>query len=70
MVWDAFSRDTVRKYWLLHDLMRGLAVRRMQGFAFAGTNLHRQQIGWDNQGQVWVNRGAEDWNASQHVLPH
>ncbi len=69
MVWDAFTRDTVRKYWLLHDLMRGLSLRRMQGFAFAGTNLHRQQIRWDNQGQVWVNRGEEDWNASQHVLP-
>ena len=58
MVWDAFSRDTVRKYWLLHDLMRGLALRRMQDFAFAGTNLHRQEIRWDKGGEVWVNRGG------------
>jgi len=69
MVWDAFTRDTVRKYWLLHDLMRGLALRRMQSFAFDGTNLHRQQIHWDNEGQVWINRGKDDWQASQHVLP-
>ena len=69
MVWDAFSRDTVRKYWLLHDLMRGLALRRMDGFAFAGGNLHRQEIRWANGGQVWVNRGAETWSASNHELP-
>ena len=69
MVWDAFSRDAVRKYWLLHDLMRGLVLRRMQSFAFEGTNLHRQQIHWDNDGQVWINRGEDDWQASQHVLP-
>ncbi|HOK46433.1 MAG TPA: DUF5696 domain-containing protein, partial [Bryobacteraceae bacterium] len=52
MVWDAFSRDTVRKYWLLHDAMRGLALRRMERFAFAGDNLHRHEIRWDNGGQV------------------
>ncbi len=69
MVWDAFSRDTVRKYWLLHDLMRGLALRRMDGFAFAGGNLHRQEIRWANGGQVWVNRGAENWSVSNHELP-
>ena len=23
----------------------------------------------DNGGLVWVNRGADDWNASEHVLP-
>ena len=69
MVWDAFSRDTVRKYWLLHDVMRGLALRRMQDFAFAGSNLHRQEIRWDKGGEVWVNRGGDDWNAAQHVLP-
>jgi hypothetical protein len=69
MVWDAFSRDTVRKYWLLHDLMRGLALRRMETFAFAGNNLHRQEIGWDKGGRVWVNRSAEDWTTAEHTLP-
>ena len=69
MVWDAFSRDTVRKYWLLHDLMRGLSLRRMDSFAFAGGNLHRHEIRWDNGGRVWVNRGAENWTAAGHELP-
>jgi hypothetical protein len=69
MVWDAFTRDTVRKYWLLHDLMRGLALRKMQGFAFDGMNLQRQRILWENGGRVWINRGGDDWQASEHVLP-
>jgi hypothetical protein len=69
MVWDAFSRDTVRKYWLLHDLMRGLALRRMDSFGFAGDSLHRQEIRWSNGGRVWVNRGAEEWTAENHALP-
>lgn len=69
MVWEAFSRDTVRKYWLLHDLMRGLALRRMEDFAFAGGNLHRQEIRWQNGAHVWVNRGADDWSAEDHRLP-
>lgn len=69
MVWDAFTRDTVRKYWLLHDAMRGLALRRMDRFAFAGNNLHRHEIRWDNGGLVWVNRDSESWTASGHDLP-
>lgn len=69
MVWDAFTRDTVRKYWLLHDAMRGLALRRMDRFAFADGNLHRQEIRWDNGGLVRVNRDAESWTFSGHDLP-
>jgi hypothetical protein len=69
MVWDAFTRDTVRKYWLLHDLMRGLALRRMDRFGFNGGNLHRQEVRWDNGGLVWVNRGAQNWTVEGHDLP-
>jgi hypothetical protein len=69
MVWDAFTRDTVRKYWLLHDLMRGLSLRRMEKFAFAGSDLHRQEVRWDNGGLVWVNRGSENWIVAGHELP-
>ncbi len=69
MVIAPFNRDVVRKYWLLHDLMRGLALRRLEGLEFAGQNLHRQQVRWDNGGQVYVNRGPQDWTAAEHVLP-
>ncbi len=68
MVADAFDPDVVRKYWLLHDLMRSLALRRIEGVTFAGGDLHRQQVRW-NEGQVWVNRRAGDWTVEGHVLP-
>jgi hypothetical protein len=69
MVSKPFSRDVVRKYWLLHDLMRGLALRRIEGVEFDHGSLHRQHIRWDNGTDVWVNRGSEDWNVASHTLP-
>ena len=68
MVPDAFSRDAVRMYWLLHDPGRALAMQHMTGFEFVGGNLHRQHITWSN-GEVWVNRGADDWTVNGHTLP-
>ena len=69
MVSMPFSRDVVRKYWLLHAPMRALALRRIQAVEFAGGDLHRQRIGWDNGAEVWVNRGPGEWNAGGHLLP-
>jgi hypothetical protein len=69
MVSDAFSRDVVRAYWLLHDLGRALALRRMDGVRFAGGNLHCQEVRWDNGGEVWVNRSADNWTVAGHTLP-
>lgn len=69
MAKSAFGRDVVRKYWLLHDLMRELALRRIENVEFVGGNLHRQYVRWDNGGEVWVNRGPEDWTVAGRVLP-
>ena len=69
MVSDAFSSDVVRSYWLLHDLGRGLALRRIEAFQFAGGNLHRAQVRWDNGAEVYVNRGTENWTVAGHTLP-
>jgi hypothetical protein len=69
MVSEPFGRDVVRKYWLLHDLMRSLALQRMEGFRFDGGNLHRQHVQWQNGGEVWVNRGEEIWTINGRVLP-
>ncbi len=68
MVADPFNPDVVRKYWLLDDLMRALALRRIEAVSFAGGDLHRQQVHW-NGGEVWVNRGSSDWTVEGHVLP-
>jgi hypothetical protein len=69
MVASGFNRDVVRKYWLLHDLMRALALERIEAVEFAAGDLHRQHVLWSNGAEVWVNRGATEWLASGHVLP-
>jgi hypothetical protein len=69
MVSRPFDRDTVRKYWLTQDLMRALALRKIDRIEFVDGDLHRQHVSWSGGGQVWVNRGTEDWNVEGHVLP-
>jgi hypothetical protein len=69
MVSEPFSRDVVRKYWLLDGLARALALRRIERVEFAGGNLHRHYVLWDNGVEVWVNRGQETWSIAGRVLP-
>jgi len=69
MVPAPFGRDVVRKYWLTHDLMRALALRRIESVEFADGDIHRQHVRWDNGGEVWVNRGASTWTVAGHTLP-
>jgi len=65
-----FSRDGVRKYWLLDALMRKLAGARMANVEFDGGDIHRQHVVWENGAEVWVNRGEADWEvAGGRVLP-
>ena len=69
MVPSPFGRDVVRKYWLLHDVMRGLALQTIASVEFIEDNIHRQLVRWDNGAEVWVNRGASDWAVAGHTLP-
>jgi len=69
MVSEAFSRNAVRKYWLLHDLGRALALRRIEAVEFIEGDLHRQRVLWSGGGEVWVNRGTSDWACGNHILP-
>lgn len=76
MVPQAFGRDVVRKYWLLADLMRALALKRIASVEFAGAekgdsppDLHRQHVRWEGGGEVWVNRGPNDWDVAGVTLP-
>jgi hypothetical protein len=39
MVRQPFGREVVRVYWLLHDLMRALAMRKIEGVEFGGGSL-------------------------------
>jgi hypothetical protein len=67
MVPAPFNRQVVRKYWLLHDLMRALALQRIEGVTFAGT-IHRQRVAWEGA-EVFVNRGEDDWTVAGRTLP-
>jgi hypothetical protein len=69
MVAGPFSRDVVRKYWLLQGAARALALDRIASVAFEGGDIHRQYVKWERGGEVWVNRGVADWSFSGHVLP-
>ncbi|SPE36690.1 exported hypothetical protein [Candidatus Sulfopaludibacter sp. SbA3] len=69
MVPSPMGREVVRKYWLLHDVMRSLALARFDSLEFAGGNLHRQHVKWRNGAEVWVNRGPGDWTVEAHTLP-
>ena len=69
MVSRPFGRDVVRKYWLLGDLMRALALRQIESVGFVDGDLHRQHVRWSGGGQVWVNRGPADWNVAGKILP-
>ncbi|MBN2296299.1 MAG: hypothetical protein JXM70_27965 [Pirellulales bacterium] len=69
MVPYPFSRDVVRKYWLLADLMRALALRTIEKVEFVGGDIHRQHISWSGGADVWVNRGKSDWKVAARVLP-
>ncbi len=67
MVSEPFGRDVVRKYWLLHDLMRALALQPFESHEF-GPDIRRQHVTWED-GETWVNRGADDWEAAGRQLP-
>jgi hypothetical protein len=69
MVSQPFGLDVVRVYWLTHDLMRALAGRTIEAVQFVGGNLHRQRVDWSDGGQVWVNRGPDDWQVAGQTLP-
>jgi hypothetical protein len=73
MVSRPFNRDVVRKYWLTQDVMRGLAMRRIESVEFVDGDLHRQHVHYRPAGpcgaDVWVNRSETDWTVHGLVLP-
>ena len=69
MVHTAFSRDVVRKYWLTHDFLAGLGLKRIADVEFDGDNPHRQHVTYEGGGEAWVNRGDNPWTVAGHTLP-
>ena len=65
----AFNRNVVRKYWLLNESMRALAMDRIESVEFDGDDIHRQHVRWAGGADVWVNRGDRPWSGAGRVLP-
>ncbi|MBR4975925.1 MAG: hypothetical protein IKY61_02640, partial [Thermoguttaceae bacterium] len=54
-------RGTIRKYWLMQNLARSLAMDEIVDFEFVDGDIHRQKISWKSGVVVYVNRSANDW---------
>lgn len=63
-------RGTVRKYWLLQNFARSLALDELVDVEFIDNDIHRQKITWKSGEIVYVNRGVKDWTLSQFNLPN
>ena len=79
MVNEPFGSQAVRKYWLLAELGRELALAKVNSVEFADNDIHRQIVRWQliphppsrapAEATVWVNRGDSDWKVNNRLLP-
>lgn len=65
----SWGRAVTRKYYLLQDLARRLALHNIVSSEFVAGDIHRQKVLWDDGTEVCVNRGESDWTVAGHVLP-
>jgi len=68
------SPGAIRKGWLLGGLAREVARKKITSMEFAGGNIHRQRVRYQNAIEVLVNRGTDDWTVQDaagkdRVLP-
>jgi hypothetical protein len=63
------TRDTVKTYWLLHDVCKELAHQSLETHEFVGDDIHRQHTTFGGGAQVWTNRGETPWQVEGVVLP-
>ena len=62
-------RGAVRKYWLAQAIAGSLRADAIRRVDFVDGDIHRQTVSWQSGAQVWVNRGATDWDVERHTLP-
>ncbi|MBP5621351.1 MAG: hypothetical protein J6X44_04990, partial [Thermoguttaceae bacterium] len=62
-------RGSVRKYWLMQNFARSLAMKKIVGFEFVDGDVHRQKISWSSGVDVYVNRGIDDWTVDELTIP-
>ena len=54
-----FSRDTVKTYWLQHDVCAELGRAEFLDLRYEGS-IHRQHAFFSDGGEVWINRATND----------
>ena len=64
------TRGVVRKYWLLQNLARSLAMDEIVGFEFVDNDEHKQKIEWKSGVTIYVNRGDNDWTINEVQIPN
>jgi hypothetical protein len=64
-----WGAPAVRKYWLAQDVARNLSLKAITNVEYAGGDMRRQIVTWDNGTKVYVNRGEDDWSVEGRVLP-
>lgn len=65
----SWGRYAVRKYYLLQDFARHVALRHIAGVEFVGNDIHRLKVTWDNGAVAYVNRGTREWRVAGCILP-
>jgi hypothetical protein len=65
----SWGRAVIRKYYLMQDLARRLALHEVVSCDFVDGDIHRQRVVWDEGTEVLVNRGESDWVVDGHTLP-
>jgi len=64
-----WRRGAVRKYWLMQDFVRAIALKTLRSVEFVGGDIHHLIVRWNGGATVWVNRGETDWRVEGRTLP-
>ena len=62
-------RGAVRKYWLMQNLARSLALDTIKDFEFVDGNVHHAKVEWNSGVVVYVNRDVNEWTVEGKFLP-
>ncbi|MCX7819031.1 MAG: hypothetical protein N2652_07495 [Kiritimatiellae bacterium] len=65
----SWGAAAVRKYWLMAEVARTLAMCQIVAHEFADDDIARQTVRWSNGSIVSVNLGDNDWSVGGHTLP-
>ncbi len=66
---SASISGSIRKYWLMQNLARSLALDTISDFEFVDGNIHHAKVTWNSGVVVYVNRDRDDWTLTNNLIP-